>query len=498
MPDVPRPADHPSPLHRYHEYSRFLEYDPFDAASFQRCAARLNSPAGPREVLALAEIAAAEVDTAAPRAEATARRLGEPRTLVVLTLLQRGIGFGRLADLYQFLTTARLARELSGLLARPVVPVAWYTGPEPAAEVGEAMTVLSGGNLLSFEPAAWRRYLREVMPREVAVAADPVDLDLRITAGLLTRPAPVLIRPGAGELRRRVGRILAELLVREAGIRVEWELLRRQNRSGGNPLFLPVPEREHSLLLDGTGAPSVDGRELGRRLSRGDASLRPGPAVAALPALLLLPVVAVVLGAGDFPYWPLQALALRVMGVEPPVAYPAEEFTLLPENLAARMEEEGLKLPPLLADPAETVRRHLAARAPLDLGALRREVEGRLDEVERLLTAGLNPLPGAEGPLQAFLTREAEGLRQLFARAAELLAAEQESLRRELEELAALLRPYGLPQSTVLAALPFALAGGSELWRGVPLDPQPRLLRCPPLRAVPGPAAIDRREARSV
>ena len=78
--------------------------------------------------------------------ESPVRRLRDPRALTIVTGQQVGMYGGPLYTLYKAVTAVKLARQLSSLLNRPVVPVFWLEGGDHDIEEVSSVTLQGSGD----------------------------------------------------------------------------------------------------------------------------------------------------------------------------------------------------------------------------------------------------------------------------------------------------------------------------------------------------------------
>jgi bacillithiol biosynthesis cysteine-adding enzyme BshC len=459
---------------------------------------------------------------------ANARRLLDPRALVVVGGQQAGFLGGPLYTLHKALTVLALARQLEADLGRPVVPVFWIASDDhDLAEVARAWVTDADGRLrevpLTGHLAAARA--NRLPMSQVTLGAD-VKGSLDALAGVLPRtpsstavlsvlraswhpeatfPAAfgewmhrllaatgiVTVDPSDARLKRlgtrlfqfeiesrgAIGAAVAEQTARltAAGYSAQIDV-----RDGMLTLFFHDPGRTAVEAAAG-GLRLAGGRmlapgELERALAGEPGRFSPNAALRPLFQDTLFPTVAMVLGPAELAYCAQLVLAYERLGIPMPVLFPRASLTLIEPHVARIMAARGLDLGEAVALgarlPAEVSRRSipegLAARIDAARSTVAAAWAGLVDDIDRLDHSLRRTVELAA----AFSDLRFDLVRKKTARAVRRRDAE---VARQAAALEAALAPRGGLQERTLCPVAFAarwgigfadiVARGLDIWR---------------------------------
>lgn len=450
--------------------------------------------------------------SAAPPAMANVARLSDPRSTVVIGGQQAGLFGGPLYTAHKALTVLSLAARLENQLGRPVVPVFWIASEDSdLAEVDRASVIDRDGRLRELRlpgdenaklPVSQVRLGDgvTVLLEELSTAMPESEFTPEILAALRAAYAPgrsypaafgawmsslfsakglVLVDPSEPGLKRialplfereiaeksPVSRAMLEQtrLLEQAGYAPQIEL-----RDGMLTLFFQNPAREAIAVRE-------DGFELrasARRFTNGDlaALLRKSPEQfspnAALRPLFqdsLFPTLAMVLGPSELAYWAQLPLAYKVMGIPMPVLVPRASLTLIEARHQKLMEKHRLSLQDVLRRGERVIDDIVKREIPP--GLVQRLGDGKNQSIEiwKDLTEQiekLDPTLRKTAELAAAMSRKQfDFIEKKITQAAR---RKDETLRGQVERMAAALAPRGGLQERTLTALPFLARYGSR------------------------------------
>jgi len=435
--------------------------------------------------------------------------LASDSTLVVATGQQPGFMGGPLYTVFKAITAVSLARRYSERLRRPVVPVFWIASDDHDLPEVESATVLSGNHELSRIRAAFDAFGAPLADQAVSetqrataesfLAACSVDLSPgdpataflpsvgerwsywfgRILLRCLRGTGLVILDPSAlttttlnffdRELASP-GRTPSAL---EAGARALVALGQTAPLPTENPSSLFITLDGRRQRFDPTKHTAADvARARATSLSglSGDASLRP------ILQSSILPVIGVVGGPGEYRYWAQLREAFAAHEVAMPLFVPRFRATMLWPSVRKLIDQLGLPEAAWKSSEAEALEslRSVATPSADDWASRKAMIERSFEELAEIL----RPLGGS---VPSRVEQAKTGLANSLSRLLEVAAArERESLglsEKRRRGLAACLRPFGKPQERILAALPFALRFGIDLFprletRIDPFDPR--------------------------
>lgn len=465
-----------------------------------------------------------------PRAAELAAKLADPATLVVVSGQQPGLWGGPLLGLVKALAAARYAAALEQA-GRPAVALFWVAtedhdwaeasgavlpgrqgsqrfelGPDPrplapladrhwgegifAAE--EQVAELLGGG------ATLERWRQEIAPL-FAATAGLGEAGCRLFTRILGEHAPLLLdatlpalkeaeKPFLRKLIEERHRLDAAYAAAEARAEARGYQLQVRPQRGVSPLFLVRDGERRRIELPGPDTWALRGvadseRPIAELLQLADedpTSLSPG--VLARPAIqdAVLGTTLQVMGPAELSYLVQASAAYEILGFAAPATTLRPQALLLEERQAGWLEELGLPLADLLAQPVEVA---LTARLGGNL------VEPARLAVGELLDALRQPLLDLDGSLEAPWRKSREQiektLEQLEAKATASAARRHEVQLRRLEQLKQAILPEDQLQERVVATGYFyARFGGAlaeALWQKLELGAaRLSVLRLPP------------------
>jgi bacillithiol biosynthesis cysteine-adding enzyme BshC len=450
---------------------------------------------------------------AAPAAMANIARLSDPRSLVVIGGQQAGLFGGPLYTANKAITVLSLAGRLESQLGQPVIPVFWIASEDSdLAEVDRASVIDRDGRLRELRlpgdenaklPVSLVRLGEGIsgLLEELSAALPQSEFAPELLAALRSAYAPgrtypaafgawmaslfsarglVLVDPSDPSLKRialplfereiseksPVSRAMMEQtrLLERAGYAPQIEL-----RDGMLTLFFQNPARETIAVRDD----AFELRGSARRFSNGDltALLRENPGQfspnAALRPLFqdtLFPTLAMVLGPSEIAYFAQLTLAYKAMGITMPVLFPRASLTLIEARHQRFMEKHGLSLLDVISRGGriidDLVRREIPAELLQDLGEGRRQaIDVWKDLTEKI--GRLDPTLRRTAELAAAASRKPfDFIEKKITQAAR---RKDESLRGQVERLAAALAPRGDLQERTLTVLPFLARYGGRV-----------------------------------
>jgi bacillithiol biosynthesis cysteine-adding enzyme BshC len=438
---------------------------------------------------------------------AAAGALAQGEAICVVTGQQPGLFGGPLYSLYKAWTGVALARRLESRFGRHVVPVFWNAADDSDfAEIASAVLpdpsgrlvryALDGGDLPSggmvgdlgtagtaraiarAEPdlrgwPEWPRFAERVGDA-LSRADDHGECAAAMLYALLPGTGLVVIDARWPELRRAAAPLLrryadrrdeAGACVREAGARLE---------AAGYGIRIAHGSTEQALFdsRDGRRLPFAgDDDELRRRIDSAPETLSPNVMLRPLVQDSLLPNVATVAGPGEVAYHAQLAPLYERLGVDAPVLFPRFEATLVPQGVVDLAERHG-------ADVVDLVRQFDATMKETASRALPAPLREALDALDRRLDESASAARDASAVFDDSLIAAVDDMvrrcRDANARLREkaVQAARAAETRRDpaLRHYRELLRPRGLPQERVLAALTVALVGIPDGWESAVND----------------------------
>lgn len=422
---------------------------------------------------------------------AAANSIGENTTFVVTTGQQLAVGGGCLFYFLKTITVIKLARRLSTILGRPVVPVFWMEGEDhDLPEVdhlylpGEELRLLRlggidpgrqpiGGRVL---PASITGFLSEI---EAALPATEFSAEVgarlrasypegtswadafgRLWAGLF--PGLVLINPSDPEIKRLAQPVFAHEIAAAEDIRaamperdhaIEAAGYELQVRTGYPNFFrLRGGARESVTWREGrffSGEPEEDvteSLELAEELS---------PKVLLRPVVqdFLLPNLATVAGPGETAYFAQAEALYEAHGVVPSILYPRAAATIFEKAAAKLATGSGITLEMLCEGPSSIFDRVKPEPPEEALFAVTAEALRAIDEQLRSIAAELDrSLVGAVETAREKMAYQLNSLHQKFGRTR---YQREDVLTKRVEAACAQCFPLGNLQERVVAGVYF-------------------------------------------
>ncbi|GAB6875702.1 bacillithiol biosynthesis cysteine-adding enzyme BshC [Thermaerobacter litoralis] len=496
----------------------FFNYDPQDATAFARRAQALDRlpHQPPREEVAGALAAYnAALGAEEPALEA-ARRLADPRSLVVVGGQQPGLATGPLYTVYKALGILRWARQLADALKRPVVPVFWLaTEDHDLAECNQLHLLDERGRLqrlslpfpaavaggqppvgtLPLGPAA--RGLIAEMARVAGVPADHPMVEVledarrrsatlgqwvgRLLVRLFSRDGLVVLDPMDPALRRLSRPLFQRALVRREAIHRELAAAaQRLQRRGYRPGLDVDPAHANLFYFDGRRRAALlwqDGRfadrhgrlaftpaGLVRELEERPEAFSPNVVLRPLVQEWLLPVVGFVVGPGEALYLAQLRDVYPLFGLEMPVVLPRPGFTLVEPEAVDRLRRHRATVGDVLGDPAALRRRVLEALDPLGIDDRFATLRQQLKDLYAALLPDLERVrPELRALGQDNLGRILMQVDYLHRKTWQHHRRRQREVVRDLDWLEGSLRPGGQPQERVHNVFPYLMRYG-ERW----------------------------------
>jgi bacillithiol synthase len=397
-------------VYRYDRVQKFYTGNPFEFASYEEVARRVNSQ--PKDRKPLLEILTRQNQSldCSELTLANIRRLGEPGTLAVVTGQQVGLFSGPAFTLYKALTALRVSQYLTdhGLTC---VPVFWLaTEDHDLDEVGKTAVLDEAGELMQLSDPGITPVSRpsvgyvKLSPQvrltldrleQALPAGEPRDslmLDLRESynegAGwgqafgrfmtrLFSRFGVIMIDPLSPQVHHAVSACYDRALREASSLR---KLLQERSKElVGSGYHAQVHVADDSTLLfaaqDGNRAAiRQEGSEF--YLERGKASAKASlegwiaskpvdfsPSALLRPVIqdTLLPTVAYVAGPAELAYFGQAQVVYPEFGRSMPVIFPRAGFTLADQKLSRLLERYQIKLDEVWRGEEHLLRRIAAA-----------------------------------------------------------------------------------------------------------------------------------------
>ncbi len=452
------------------------------------------------------------VRPAGPEGTELLRRVVAENGYFVTTGQQPGLFGGPLYSLYKALGAAQLARELEGLLARPVMPLFWIASDDHDWEEANHAFVVDGSNRLvrlTLGPAAEgppRPLGRAPLGAAVEDALDrlahafpPNDFHARCMARLrdafranstmasafrvwmagLLRETPVgLVDAGDPSLKEACKPVFrAEA---EDPVASESALAKTADdlRGHGYGLQVPLIPGAANLFVDlHRGRERLQRAEGGFRLrrSRGRLSRRrvldliaddPGsvsPNVLLRPVVesVLFPTLAYVGGPGELAYFAQLRGLFRRHGIDMPVVAPRGSLLVVENKVRKVLEKFGLASDDV-RDPEALLSRLARDRLPEDVrdavGSWRGAVESMGTE---LADAAASVDPALRGAVMKARNSGLAALGSLEKKIVRAAKRNAETTRAQIAKAQVNLWPAGRPQDRILCSLQYLMKHGS-------------------------------------
>lgn len=446
----------------------FLGTADFGLETIQKAAERTAGHPRQRETVAAA-LARQQEERGAKRAAELALKLGDARTVAVVTGQQAGLFGGPLFVLHKAIAILEVARRLTEEHGQPTVPVFWVAADDHDFAEVRSTCVLDGEGAI--------RPLRYAPQRE-PVGQPAFTIVLDETIGSLVEelaaalpPSPhrdemvgvvaECYRPGetlSGAFARLLSRLLPDLVVLDSSDPVlkaaVVPILAREVKESSptsrlaleagkdlleagyhqqvpvrdgflNLFMLAEGERRALGLIDG----GIEIRGVGTRMTVPEALGRidaepdlwsPNALLRPLTQDTLLPTAAYVGGPAEVAYHAQIGSSYAHFGVPRPVIIPRPSVTLVEPSHTRALEAEGLNLPDLAGDPEGVVARWARQTYPeveTAFSHARSSIEREMREVEERLAALDPTLRGATASARGRALHQVDGLHEKAMRA---------------------------------------------------------------------------------
>ncbi len=481
-------------LYHYHRVAPFYGGDPYEAASYEAVAGRIDFPPSRREALVAA---LREINGDNPSLE----KLVRPGTLAVVTGQQAGLFSGPCYTVYKALTAVKLARTLSsrGLAAVPIFwiatedhdfaevsrcwgfdatlnPVPFQISSEegqrpvgtirlenpPLNQLRASVSALPYGDEvatiteLCYAPgrtmgAAMMELLQRILP-ECLLYLDPLHPAVRSLAAPLMREALA----AADDLREKL-RIRTQELDRagyHAQVRVD---------GAASLLFLLEDGRRLPLRKRDGGYSAGERIYTRQELAARAESLSPNALLRPVVQDYILPTVAYAGGPAEIAYFAQSQVLFEALLGRMPVIVPRASFTILDPRAAKLVKRYGLRISDFFHGLADVEERIAGRLIPADLEeailATTESVAGHIAELREKLDRFDPTLAAALDKSRAKILHQLAKIERKAAR---------EALRREnrAEADAAylynLIYPRKRPQERFYTVLPFLARHGLD------------------------------------
>lgn len=489
----------------------FFAGHPYDIEAYRRKAAeveqRLDATARARLTDALRPTT--------PRAADRLRQVLDGNGFFVTTGQQAGLFGGPLYTVYKVLSAVRLADALERALGRVVVPVFWVGADDHDFEEVAHIVALDGADALHRIEVS-----RPVDAAEVPMAQQPLGSDVVTALDAFTATLPD--GPYADDVRARLrahyrpGRMvadafeasMAELLApfdvvivssahpalkRAAAplLRTEFdaqqahaELLAHTGAAlerAGYSVQVPIADdasnvfhvdeggRDRLVREDGTWHHRRSRRRIGNEalhtlLEEEPEAFSPNVLLRPVVESALLPTLAYVAGPGELAYFAQIGCLFRAHGIQPPLVFPRHSVTLVGPTVRRLLDRQGLAVASFRRDVSTLVHEALRDEVPEAVSDALRELRAAIDvRFERLAHTALPIDVTLTGPMDG-ARRSAQGSvdaieKKILAR----LRERESTVARQIERIAAHLRPLGAPQERQLNIFTFLARYGGTL-----------------------------------
>ncbi|HZK23885.1 MAG TPA: bacillithiol biosynthesis cysteine-adding enzyme BshC [Oscillospiraceae bacterium] len=448
-------------------------------------------------------------------AEVQLKKLTNPQSVVVVCGQQAGLLTGPLYTIYKALAAVKLAAQLEGQLARPVVPLFWIASEDhdfleanhcylqnseqqlqklelpltpsgeplgrlpltaeaketvikelneilPASEFkAELMQWLTAVCQLADTPVSWfARLFSKLFNESGLVLFDPLLAEARQLA------APVLAK--AVELRQEIEETLAE---REAAL-VQHGYSLQVQRAPDSTLLMRMDERRAALFFREGHYSTRDGSQTWKEAELLAAARKEPQSVSANVLLrplvqdTIFPTLATVLGPGETAYF-AQALALYpLFGLQQPCLVPRPSVTVLEARLNRYLTRYQVPETALLTDLDSYLQQVLQESSVVDLTAVFAQLKEQLAAAYQEAKSNLRQL----NPQLATLAEK--NLQHVYQQVAYLenkAQAEQKQQQhvtiRHFAALQEALTPQDKPQDRVLNIVQYLAKYGPDWWQ---------------------------------
>jgi len=489
----------------------FFSGHPYDIEAYRRKAAeverRLDSASRARLTDAL--------HPTTPRAAERLRHVLDGNGFFVTTGQQAGLFGGPLYTVYKVLSAVRLAHALERTLGRIIVPVFWVGADDHDFDEVAHIVALDGTDALHRIEVS-----RPAGSAEMPMAQQPLGPD--VTAALDAFTATLPDGPYADDVRARLrahyrpGRMvadafeasMAELLApfdvviinsahpalkRAAApvLRHEFDaqpahaaLLSHTSEAlerAGYSVQVPIADdasnvfhideggRDRLVREDGTWHHRRSRRRIGNEalhalLKEQPDSFSPNVLLRPVVESALLPTLAYVAGPGELAYFAQIGCLFRAHGIEPPVVFPRHSVTLVGPTVRRLLDRQGLDVASFRREPSMLAHEALRDEVPASVSDALRTLRAAID-------TGFGRLADSALPIDVNLTGPMDGARRSAQGSVDAiekkilgrLRERESTAARQIERIAAHLRPLGAPQERQLNIFTFLARYGSTL-----------------------------------
>ncbi|KQX64735.1 bacillithiol biosynthesis cysteine-adding enzyme BshC [Paenibacillus sp. Root444D2] len=451
--------------------------------------------------------------------------LADKNALAIVGGQQAGLFGGSLLVLYKAITIVQLAREWSGKLQRPVVPIFWIAGEDhDFDEVNHTYTLSNAQHIekikvdhptgrrtsvsrLPIEPEAWKEALtaldQSLMDTEFkasliakleGITEDGATLSeafARWMAILFGEYGLVLIDSDEPSLRALEAPMFEKLILeneafsgslqksQDAAWQAGYESQAEISKDGANLFVFADGQR---LLLHREGERFTDKKQdncYTRQQLQDLALTMPenlSNNVMSRPLMqeFLFPVLATVLGPGEIAYWSLTKHAFEQFGMKMPIIAPRMEFTLIEGTVQKQMNKYGFTFEDVLERFEHKKQEWLDAQDTLQLNE-------RFDAVKSDFSVNYAPLvnslaainPGVKKLGETNLEKILEQIEYLRNKAGEAYKAQFDAALRQLERIRLTIVPFAKPQERVYNGCAYMNRYGNEWLRDLLETPIP-------------------------
>ena len=178
----------------------------------------------------------------------------------------------------------------------------------------------------------------------------------------------------------------------------------------------------------------------------------------------VLPTLAYVAGPGELAYFAQIGCLFRAHGIQPPVVFPRHSVTLVGPTERRLLERQGLEVASLRRDVAELVHEAVRDEIPAGIADVLRELRASID-------SGFAKLADSALPIDVTLAGPVDGARRaalgnvdaIEKKVLARLREREDTAARQIERIAAHLRPLGAPQERQLNIFTFLARYGATL-----------------------------------
>lgn len=472
-----------------------------------------------------------------PRAADRLRQVLDGNGFFVTTGQQAGLFGGPLYTVYKVLSAVRLAATLERQLGRIVVPVFWIGADDhdfdeishvvaldesdvlhrieisrpadaaalPMAEqpLGDDVTAaldafaatLPSGPYGADAHARLRAHYRPGRMVADAFEASMAELLAPFDVVIVSSAHPALKRAAAAVLRHEFdaqaehARLLAHTsaALDRAGYGVQVPIASDVSNvfhtdEGGRDRLVREEQgwhhrRSHRRISDDS---------LRERLEQQPEAFSPNVLLRPVVESALLPTLAYVAGPGELAYFAQIGCLFRAHGIEPPVVFPRHSLTLVGPTVRRLLERQGLEVASFRRDVTTLVHQALRDDVPTGIADALRELRAGIDAgFERLAGSALPIDVTLAGPVDAARRAALANVEGIEKKILARLRQRESTSARQIERIAAHLRPLGAPQErqlnifsflarygmslpgAIAAAMPVALDTPAPDWSGV-------------------------------